>query len=62
MARNTEIGKTGLRVPPLCFGTSGLGSMPGTYGYAPVAAEGMYDPGIRSVHGASEFTVTGNDE
>ena len=33
MAQGVEIGKTGLRVPPLCFGTSGLGSMPGTYGY-----------------------------
>ena len=28
-----EIGATGLRVPPLCFGTSALGGMPGTYGY-----------------------------
>ena len=28
-----EIGRTGLRVPPLAFGTSGLGNMPDTYGY-----------------------------
>jgi D-threo-aldose 1-dehydrogenase len=28
-----EIGQTGLRVPPICFGTSGLGNMPDTYGY-----------------------------
>ena len=27
------IGKTGLEVTDLCFGTSGLGSMPDTYGY-----------------------------
>ncbi len=27
------IGKTGLRVPAICFGTSGLGGMPDTYGY-----------------------------
>jgi len=30
---NREIGKTGLKVPPLSFGTSGLGNMPDTYGY-----------------------------
>ncbi|MEM9970960.1 MAG: aldo/keto reductase [Pseudomonadota bacterium] len=29
----TPIGKTGLTVPSLCFGTSGLGNMPDTYGY-----------------------------
>ena len=28
-----EIGSTGLAVTPLCFGTSSLGGMPGTYGY-----------------------------
>ena len=28
------IGQTGLSVTPLCFGTSGLGDMPDTYGYA----------------------------
>ena len=28
-----EIGATGLRVPPLCFGTSSLGGMPDTFGY-----------------------------
>jgi len=27
------IGKTGLSITPLCFGTSGLGNMPDTYGY-----------------------------
>jgi len=27
------IGNTGLQVTPLCFGTSGLGNMPDTYGY-----------------------------
>lgn len=29
-----RIGKTGLEVTPLCFGTSGLGDMPDTYGYS----------------------------
>ncbi len=29
-----RIGRTGLMVPRICFGTSGLGSMPDTYGYA----------------------------
>ncbi|MEM6694210.1 MAG: aldo/keto reductase [Pseudomonadota bacterium] len=28
-----QIGDTGVMVPPLCFGTSGLGNMPATYGY-----------------------------
>ncbi|MFT4639891.1 MAG: D-threo-aldose 1-dehydrogenase [Verrucomicrobiales bacterium] len=28
-----SIGNTGLQVGPLCFGTSGLGDMPDTYGY-----------------------------
>ncbi len=28
------IGSTALKVPALCFGTSGLGDMPGTYGYS----------------------------
>lgn len=35
MSGLTEIGRnTGIRVGPLCFGTSGLGDMPDTYGYA----------------------------
>ncbi len=29
-----KLGRTNLRVTPICFGTSGLGDMPGTYGYA----------------------------
>ncbi len=36
------LGKTGLSVSPLCFGTSGLGDMPETYGYG-VSAERAYD-------------------
>ena len=27
------LGRTGLMVTPICFGTSGLGDMPETYGY-----------------------------
>lgn len=30
----TTLGKSDLAVPPLCFGTSGLGDMPATYGYS----------------------------
>jgi D-threo-aldose 1-dehydrogenase len=30
----TPIGRTGLEITPLAFGTSGLGNMPETYGYA----------------------------
>ena len=29
----TRLGKTGLEIPKICFGTSGLGDMPDTYGY-----------------------------
>ncbi|NND92274.1 MAG: aldo/keto reductase [Granulosicoccus sp.] len=29
----TALGDSGLAIPKLCFGTSGLGDMPGTYGY-----------------------------
>ena len=28
-----RLGRTGLMVTPVCFGTSGLGDMPDTYGY-----------------------------
>src|ERR1700728_1618169 len=28
-----RLGRTDLRVTPICFGTSGLGDMPDTYGY-----------------------------
>ena len=28
------LGRTGLHVTPICFGTSGLGDMPDTYGYS----------------------------
>lgn len=33
MREKREIGRTGLMVPPIAFGTSGLGNMPDTYGY-----------------------------
>ena len=33
MTERREIGRTGLMVPKLAFGTSGLGNMPDTYGY-----------------------------
>ncbi len=35
------LGRTGLKVSKLCFGTSALGSMPGTYGYAVEADEAV---------------------
>jgi len=31
--KQLPIGNTGLSVTPLCFGASGLGNMPDTYGY-----------------------------
>lgn len=34
MMQRNPIGNTGLEVTPICFGTSGLGDMPGTYGYS----------------------------
>lgn len=33
MNDRVQIGKTGLSVPRICFGSSGLGNMPETYGY-----------------------------
>jgi D-threo-aldose 1-dehydrogenase len=33
-AARVKVGKTTLSVPAICFGTSGLGDMPGTYGYS----------------------------
>lgn len=33
-AAKTNLGRTGLEVTKICFGTSGLGNMPDTYGYA----------------------------
>lgn len=33
MTEKREIGRTGLMVPAIAFGTSGLGNMPDTYGY-----------------------------
>jgi D-threo-aldose 1-dehydrogenase len=32
--KRTAIGTTGLSIPAICFGTSALGNMPATYGYA----------------------------
>jgi D-threo-aldose 1-dehydrogenase len=36
-----EIGRTGLRVPEIGFGTSGLGNMPDTYGYEVAEARAL---------------------
>lgn len=33
MTERREIGRTGLKVPAIAFGTSGIGNMPDTYGY-----------------------------
>lgn len=30
----TKLGRNGLTIPAICFGTSALGDMPDTYGYA----------------------------
>lgn len=34
LSQRKPIARTGVTVPPLCFGTSALGDMPGTYGYS----------------------------
>ena len=34
LVNRTSLGATGVELPGLCFGTSGLGSMPDTYGYS----------------------------
>jgi D-threo-aldose 1-dehydrogenase len=34
IASTVRLGRTDLRVTPICFGTSGLGDMPDTYGYS----------------------------
>ena len=33
-AQFNRIGTSAVKVPSICFGTSGLGDMPGTYGYS----------------------------
>jgi D-threo-aldose 1-dehydrogenase len=33
-AARTKVGKTKLAIPAICFGTSGIGDMPATYGYS----------------------------
>ncbi len=40
--KRISLGKTGLSVSPICFGTSGIGDMPETYGYS-VSEERAYD-------------------
>ena len=36
------VGRSSVRIPAICFGTSGLGSMPDTYGYD-VSEQVAYD-------------------
>lgn len=45
--RVDEIGHTGLKVPPICFGTSALGDLPVTYGYS--VNEGRAHATVRAV-------------
>ncbi len=45
------LGKTGLRVSPICFGTSGIGDMPETYGYS-VSEERAFDT-VRAIFDSS---------
>ena len=45
------LGKTGLHVSPICFGTSGIGDMPETYGYS-VSEERAYDT-VRAIFDSS---------
>jgi len=49
------LGRTGLEVTPICFGTSGLGDMPDTYGYsvelerAKATIEAIFDGGVNFI-------------
>jgi D-threo-aldose 1-dehydrogenase len=45
--QRAALGRTGVAVPKICFGTSALGDMPGTYGYS-VDAERAFDT-IRAI-------------
>jgi len=49
--QHIPLGKTGLVVSPICFGTSGIGDMPETYGYS-VSEERAYDT-VRAIFDSS---------
>jgi len=49
--KRISLGKTGLSVSPICFGTSGIGDMPETYGYS-VSEERAYDT-VRAIFDSS---------
>lgn len=65
-----DLGNTGLRISNLCFGTSGIGDMPDTYGYsvdddrAAATIEAMFDGPVNFLdtaraygHGKSEVRI-----
>ena len=57
------LGRTGLKVTPICFGTSGLGDMPDTYGYSVEAEraertiEAIFDGGVNFIDTARIYGV-----
>lgn len=56
-----QIGKTGLSVPRICFGSSGLGNMPETYGYpvdeerAQATINAIFDGPIKFIDSARNY-------
>ena len=56
-----QIGKTGLSVPRICFGSSGLGNMPETYGYpvdeerAQATLNAIFDGPIKFIDSARNY-------
>jgi D-threo-aldose 1-dehydrogenase len=54
------LGRTGLRVSPVCLGTSPLASMPGLYGYE-VASERAEATILAALHGPVNFIDTSNN-
>ena len=55
-----RIGQTGLKVTPLCFGTSSLGDMPETYGYE-VSERQAIDTILKILDGPVNFLDTSNN-
>ena len=51
------VGRSSVRIPAICFGTSGLGSMPDTYGYD-VSEQVAYDTIHAIIEGPSGFLDT----
>jgi D-threo-aldose 1-dehydrogenase len=61
LKQEQELGRSGVIVPPLCFGTSSLGDMPNTYGYsvdgarAKATVEAIFDGPARFLDTARNY-------